>query len=894
MASSSQKQNALSSHAQVTPPDSPNHELPFKDVKRGNCQLLLSAIHGVLSEMKAAASPAGSHIPPNGDVLEHLETIIETMATPSNDGSEPVTINQLIQILEAAMEQREQLRSADGSTGDGDHREGTSNGIQPLPSFTRQTQLPASLERLLELFSQFLSSKSSLPFVSEHPRPALAVDTSGAYVNEKFPAWDDRTEIDNSSKVLYRVSKAGFESVPMEAVTPPNSPQMVPSGYITKEELKWLFTEALGIKNAQPTSDGKDSTSNKAAEDQDNIKVRVRASKVEYKTVNEVWDSAKYEYKTVDSTPVPDIDELDEYIFVIRKRSHKQTKELIVYVDIKSPGLREILKEVLKDIKTANLDADRPAIERDLLYHFMDGLREYQKKSHAQETISDDAMLHLSKLVQYLEETYASVIEQLKLLLESRKITWDVLWALLKPGSLVFATCPSTGLPRCIRYDYSEKKTIRGREILEINGRYLDYDGEIFGESTETLQIESFRGIKRIETLPVFPLKYHSDPKIWSRLVRNGRRFVSLIGSHHRQYSGNMFVPNKTKLLKLHVNGRIMVDAAIFRKSNPNYPRLEIKKPDMVDFFFEQVKRGEPEGRVRSKDVDFRAMKEEDLAMCSPTVLGFSLNEKIWGEFDVDSITEISFSNAPFDMLTVPEEKKKVIKSLAESRVCTKHEGATVDDVIVGKGQGVIILLHGPPGVGKTLTAEAISERLQRPLYSISSGDLSIRAEELEAQLTRTFQVASDWKAVLLLDEADVYLQKRDGFQLERNRLVATFLRTLEYYDGIFFLTTNMLGDFDSAILDRIQLKLRYDDLDPSARKSVFQHFLGNLQTDIEEKSLLQFSEVQLNGRQIAHNVALSENKEVSTSHLRLALTQSGYSIPTQGALTTDDSLYQC
>jgi hypothetical protein len=94
-----------------------------------------------------------------------------------------------------------------------------------------------------------------------------------------------------------------------------------------------------------------------------------------------------------------------------------------------------------------------------------------------------------------------------------------------------------------------------------------------------------------------------------------------------------MFIPDKNKLLKLHVNGRIMVDAAIFRKTNPNYSRLEIKKPDTVDFFLEQVKQGGPESRIRGKDIDFSAMKKEDLAICSPTVLGFSLNEKIWGEY---------------------------------------------------------------------------------------------------------------------------------------------------------------------------------------------------------------------------------------------------------------------
>ncbi|KAI1934749.1 hypothetical protein LOZ66_005604 [Ophidiomyces ophidiicola] len=146
---------------------------------------------------------------------------------------------------------------------------------------------------------------------------------------------------------------------------------------------------------------------------------------------------------------------------------------------------------------------------------------------------------------------------------------------------------------------------------------------------------------------------------------------------------------------------------------------------------------------------------------------------------------------------------------------------------IEGKGQGLSILLHGPPGVGKTLTAEAITELLERPLYSISSGNLSTSAGELEVQLTHIFHIASEWKAVLLLDEADVYLQHRDNVHLERNRLVATFLRTLEYYRGIFFLTTNLLEDFDPAIRDRIHLTLQYRNLDPPARVKIFNHFLN-------------------------------------------------------------------
>jgi SpoVK/Ycf46/Vps4 family AAA+-type ATPase len=133
----------------------------------------------------------------------------------------------------------------------------------------------------------------------------------------------------------------------------------------------------------------------------------------------------------------------------------------------------------------------------------------------------------------------------------------------------------------------------------------------------------------------------------------------------------------------------------------------------------------------------------------------------------------------------------------------------------------------------------------------ISTGDLSAQAKQLEVQLTRTFHVASNWKAVLLLDEADVYLQRRDGLQLERNHLVATFLRTLEYYPGIFFLTTNMLQDFDAAILDRIQLKLQYHDLDSSAQQAIFRHFSAKTGAEILEDEICNFAEVSLNGRQV-------------------------------------------
>jgi hypothetical protein len=270
-----------------------------------------------------------------------------------------------------------------------------------------------------------------------------------------------------------------------------------------------------------------------------------------------------------------------------------------------------------------------------LLFHFLSELKSFGAGLNQDATEGDD-MRHLGLLIEHLDEEYESTTNQLSSLLAHRKITYDLLWAFFKPGTLMYLTCPFTGLPRCIRYSSGkETKTVRKGDCFEIQGQYFDYDGEVFGEATETLQLELFAGARRIENLPIFPLEFHPDPNIWSRLVSAGQKFVSFIGCHHRQYEGNMFAPHKDQqLMKVHVSGRIMIDAQQFRKWNPNYGRLASKKPHTD--LFGQLLDHEIVDRVRSNGMDPSELQEEDLAICSPTVLGFSLNEKVWGKLEHD------------------------------------------------------------------------------------------------------------------------------------------------------------------------------------------------------------------------------------------------------------------
>lgn len=182
-------------------------------------------------------------------------------------------------------------------------------------------------------------------------------------------------------------------------------------------------------------------------------------------------------------------------------------------------------------------------------------------------------------------------------------------------------------------------------------------------------------------------------------------------------------------------------------------------------------------------------------------------------------------------------------------------------DIVTGKGRGLTVLLHGPPGTGKTLTAECIAEKQQRPLYAVSCGDLGTELLELERRLKEIFSYAVAWKAILLMDEADIFLQERDVHDVRRNALVSIFLRELEYFDGILFLTTNRPGDIDEAFQSRIHVSIRLRALNTEERRQVWAVFIKEMDlSDKEKRTLLEyvtdhFDADKLNGRQIRNSV---------------------------------------
>eukprot|EP01117_Protostelium_nocturnum_P011204 TRINITY_DN4066_c0_g1_i1.p1 TRINITY_DN4066_c0_g1~~TRINITY_DN4066_c0_g1_i1.p1 ORF type:complete len:183 (+),score=62.05 TRINITY_DN4066_c0_g1_i1:164-712(+) len=165
---------------------------------------------------------------------------------------------------------------------------------------------------------------------------------------------------------------------------------------------------------------------------------------------------------------------------------------------------------------------------------------------------------------------------------------------------------------------------------------------------------------------------------------------------------------------------------------------------------------------------------------------------------------------------------------------------------------------------------------LKRPLYSISVGELGTNTSVLESKLRDILVIASSWDAVILIDEADIFLEKRANNDIERNAMVGIFLRLLEYHQGYLFLTTNRVGCFDEAFHSRINVSIHYKDLDKSARVQIWKNFCEIAKiTGVSYEAL---AEHELNGRQIRNTVRLAqclakdEAKPVSMEHFEQAI----------------------
>jgi hypothetical protein len=740
-----------------------------------------------------------------------------------------------------------------------------------------------------------------------------------------------------------------------------------------------------------------------------------RASVLEYKRVDELFDEELHDWDIRDSVPHSKADKYSTYIFTVRRIFDYDGRYTETKVDVKSQLLKDALSEIIGDVRGISLVEDVPELDPNMLFNYENEIKawaenvsnptpkfiELEKKKDTKRTNRIDPLTgapylaltetqkkqqvdHVKLLLEYLDTEYKNTKATLVPLLDNRSITFDLLWAVLKPGTIMYTTCSGSNEPRAFKLEYAQSNCsfMRGK-WWTVEGRYLEYDGKDngkdakqaggFGWGTVMVDIDHFRGARKICSLACYPLHYRKDSEeLKSKLIERGKKFVSLRGMQYKGHNGLAFVKKKRQYIKVHVNGRIMIDPVTFRRINPNYVVSSVKSRNNEEEDDENANyftlengsdAGESEDNSGAKDggrgsninnanadeddscsqcecggdedggnedeknrklVRFvrddkgdwhlvsKADEEEkkmhvsqielvlddeqeelkepkfedkDYLLASPVVLGWAFNEKLWLEFPVSTVEEIVWNEKAFESLVLPESQKEIVRALVESHTASLGSN-TIDDIITGKGRGLVSVLHGPPGVGKTLTAEGIAELLKRPLYCVSSGELGTNPAQLEHELQKILDTAHSWGAVLLLDEADVFLEKRTFSDMHRNALVSIFLRLLEYFQGILFLTTNRVETFDDAFQSRIHVALRYTELGYKAKLKIWKMFFDMVQKQdstlekgfVCEEDLDSLAKKNLNGRQIknivrtAQALAKSKGEMMDMKHVKTVM----------------------
>ncbi len=227
-----------------------------------------------------------------------------------------------------------------------------------------------------------------------------------------------------------------------------------------------------------------------------------------------------------------------------------------------------------------------------------------------------------------------------------------------------------------------------------------------------------------------------------------------------------------------------------------------------------------------------------------PFVRVFSLTQKQFVGVDIRDLREYRFDEDAINRLVLPDAMRQLLTTVFGAKVDRLFK-----DVVQGKSGGLAILATGSPGTGKTLTAEVFAEYTRRPMYSLEMGELGTKMQDVEQSLQKIFLRAARWNAILLFDEADIFMAER-GNDLERSSIVGVFLRVLDYYPGILFLTSNRPTVMDTAFLSRVSLHLQYPDHDTESRTKVWTSILKAAKLKIKG-GLDGLPSLEMNGRNI-------------------------------------------
>ncbi|EPE28706.1 P-loop containing nucleoside triphosphate hydrolase [Glarea lozoyensis ATCC 20868] len=541
-------------------------------------------------------------------------------------------------------------------------------------------------------------------------------------------------------------------------------------------------------------------------------------------------------------------------------------------LDIRSPYIKAALEQVIGSYPGVNIHTDGPILINDdpwCLFHYRNELRGYAAKLR-----NKKAKEHIHFVLQYMAKVLRREIANYESLMVNNDrepgLEFQNLWMAFKPGILLYKKSgDSKDIDMICRFREMEikKDSDTSPSYWRLKVEMLAWVGEELKYVLGRFHINKYDGYRPLTALDLYPLAYHPDTElVQRRVLARGKKYVTMFGVHHCFHDGIAslvaFAGPQLKLISFMARGRVMVDRAEFN----NDVRFVI--PEIV-----------PDSKIIDPLLgEHLTLSEEELLICEYNIPAFTLSTKRWGLFNVSNLDRVEYNHDAFSRLILPSGVKKMLSALVHLQ---EGETSQFDDLIVGKGKGLIILLHGLPGVGKTFTAESIADFSKRPLYTIGKSDFGHTAfQDSEIRLTAALARAAKWKAIVLLDEADVFMQERGANEMFRNEQVSVLLRILEYFEGTMFLTTNRVQTIDPAFKSRIHLSLTYPALSSESRSELWETFIlkGTEENSrpkwLTARFLDKISKEEVNGREIknivrvAHALAFNDKRSMKATDI--------------------------
>ncbi|KAL6408501.1 uncharacterized protein AUP68_08358 [Ilyonectria robusta] len=526
-------------------------------------------------------------------------------------------------------------------------------------------------------------------------------------------------------------------------------------------------------------------------------------------------------------------------------------------LELQSDTLRREFRRLAKGLMSISLNHDPIVIYEPYreLYYYRAQIQKAVAEAADEETRQEIQLL-INFEAQYMSHTIATVTS----LRDNGTIEFEWLWSLFAPGCDVVLQ-NTTAMAAVVEWPAVLKsyqvQVEDGMPMWVVAVTHTGFNGHKFGQVQSSFTFPSFSGTVDIAQLPVYPLAYcKHKSQLMEAATARGQRYEAYcvnssktskppIGTTMR-YEGPFWTMRdedeySRRGCRLYdspsgtINGRLVVDAEGFLSQFPIFrdtliPEASTGDQDNSDdepfnpiSFFRprRLFRSDTAGssNALSPQLQSKPLSADQLLTCPPFVPAFSFPSRRWGLVLIDKLEDVEWNPGVYEKLQIENRIKTTLRGIVKGHC---EHLTNFDDFIQDKGRGLVFLLHGPPGCGKTMTAESIAESLRKPLYNVNGGELGTSAYTIQRGLERAFGLVSRWDAIFLLDEADAFLARR-GDSVEKNAPISVFLRLLEYQAGIMFLTTNRLGDIDPAFHSRIHISIPYSDLTDSQRASIWR-----------------------------------------------------------------------